>query len=164
MAPRLILKTACAALTSYAYLRRFLRSERFAVAGGLLYAFSGWMLFNVFFNHFHDVAVFFPLLLLSLEKLVHGESPGGFFALMVAVCAAVNYWFFWGQLVFVVLYVILRTAYRSWPMTPGKLFRVVFEIVLGAGLAAVAVLPSIMALIGNPRVDATLTGWDLWRT
>jgi hypothetical protein len=68
MAPLLVLKTACAALTAYMYLARFVRDRAYAVLGSLLYAFSGWMMYNVFFNHFHEAAVFFPLLLLGIEK------------------------------------------------------------------------------------------------
>jgi len=59
MAPLLILKTGFAAFFAYFYIKRFVRDSRYAVIGSLLYAFSGWMAFNIFFNHFHDVAVFF---------------------------------------------------------------------------------------------------------
>ncbi|MCL2068377.1 MAG: YfhO family protein [Oscillospiraceae bacterium] len=166
MAPLLILKTACAALTSFMYLRRFVRDERFAIAGGLLYAFSGWMTFNIFFNHFHEAAVFFPLLLWSLERLVHGEERVfGCFALIVALNAAVNYWFFIGEVVFVILYITVRTAYRSWPMGIVKFARIAFEAVLGVGIAAAALLPGMLALMGNPRtgVSELITGWNFWR-
>ena len=54
MAPLLMLKFAFSSLTAYAYLRRFVRPD-YAVMGGLLYAFSGFSIYNVFFNHFHTV-------------------------------------------------------------------------------------------------------------
>lgn len=75
MAPLLILKNACAALTSYFYLARFVRRREFAVLGSLLYAFSGFMFYNTFFNHFHEVVVFFPLLLIGMEELGAEQSP-----------------------------------------------------------------------------------------
>jgi len=164
MAPLLILKTASASLTAFLYLRRFVKDQRYAIVGGVLYAFSGWMAFNIFFNHFHEVAVFFPLLLLSLEKLV-AENKKGFFALMVAVNAMVNYWFFIGEVVFVVLYVIVRGCYnKSWGFTPGKFFRIVLESVLGVLMAALVLFPSVLALMGNPRTgtDNLLNGWNFW--
>jgi hypothetical protein len=52
MGPLLILKTACAALTSFYYIRRFAKDERYAVIGAVLYAFSGFTVYNIFFNHF----------------------------------------------------------------------------------------------------------------
>jgi ABC-type multidrug transport system permease subunit len=52
MAPLLALKTACASLTGYWFIQRFVKDKAYAVLGGLLYAFSGFMTFNIFFNHF----------------------------------------------------------------------------------------------------------------
>ncbi len=163
MGPLLILKTACAALTAYLYLRRFISSRDWAVFGSLLYAFSGFMLFNVFFNHFHEPCIFFPLLLLSLEKLVKDDCRG-FFALMVAVNAVVNYWFFIGEVVFVVLYVLVRICTRGWGITARRFFWIVFESLLGMLLAGAAFLPSVMAVMGNPRtgLDQMLTGQLMW--
>ena len=164
MAPLLILKTASASLTAFLYLRRFVKDQRYAIIGGLLYAFSGWMTFNIFFNHFHEAAVFFPLLLLGLEKLIT-ENRKCFFALMVAVNAMVNYWFFIGEVVFVILYVIVRGCYnKSWSLTPGKFFRIASEAVLGVLMAALVLVPSILAIINNTRVgtDNLLSGWNFW--
>ncbi len=163
MAPLLVLKTACAALTACLYLERFVRDKAYAVAGSLLYAFSGWMLFNIFFNHFHDVAVFFPLLLWSLELLVC-ENKKGWFALAVLINAMVNYWFFVGEVVFVLLYVLVRISTKGWLMTGKKFFTLVWESVLGVGMAALVLAPSVMALAGNPRTgtDELLTGWNVW--
>ena len=162
LAPLLALKTACAALTAYCYIERFVQNTPYAALGALLYAFSGWMSFNVFFNHFHEVAVFFPLLLLGAEKLVC-EDNKAFFALAVAVNAAVNYWFFIGEVVFVVLYVFVRAA-SGWGMTPKKFAQLACESVLGVACAAVALLPSVLGLLGNPRTGtgALLSGWNLW--
>ena len=63
-----------AAETAYFWLKRFVKRNSGAVLGGLLYAFSGFMLFNVFFNHFHEPCVFFPLMLVSLEELVQRDK------------------------------------------------------------------------------------------
>ena len=163
MAPLLVLKTACAALTSCMYLERFVKDRGYAIIGSLLYAFSGWMLFNVFFNHFHDVAVFFPLLLLGVEKLVC-ENKKGLFALAVFINAIVNYWFFVGEVVFTILYVLIRMTDKEWRMNLGKFLRLSTEAVLGVGMAAAALLPSVLAIAGNTRIGTSelLTGWNLW--
>lgn len=163
MAPLLVLKTACAALTAQLYLRRFVHDGRYAVIGAMLYAFSGWMSFNIFFNHFHDVAVFFPLLLLGLERLIT-EDKKGVFALAVLCNAGVNYWFFVGEAVFVVLYYWVRTADKSWRPSWKKFLSVALEAVIGFLMAAVMVVPSVAALMGNPRTGTSniLLGWNIW--
>jgi len=163
MGPLLILKTACASFTAYLYLKRFVQRREWAVFGALLYAFSGYMLFNVFFNHFHDVCVFFPLLLVALEELVENDRRG-VFALAVAANAVVNYWFFIGEVVFIVLYVAVRVLSGGWGCTVRKFLRVVLESVFGLLLAGAVFLPSVLAVMGNPRTGSSrlLTGQLMW--
>lgn len=163
MAPLLMLKTACAALTGYLYIKRFVKDSYWAVVGSILYAFSGFMIFNIFFNHFHEPCVFFPLLLVSLEELVTNDRRG-FFAAMVAVNCFVNYWFFIGEVVFVVIYVLVRMATGGWGCSVQKFIRIAAEAMIGVGIACVALIPSAMALLGNPRTDTDdlINGWRMW--
>ena len=163
MGPLLILKTACAALTGYLYIKRFVRDTGWAVTGSLLYAFSGFMLFNVFFNHFHEACVFFPLMLVGLEELVEHDRRG-LFALTVAVNAFVNYWFFIGEVMFVILYVIVRIITGGWGCTVRKFFLIALESVTGLLLACAAFVPSVLAILGNPRTGTSslLTGQLMW--
>ena len=153
MAPLLMLKTASMALTSYFYIRRFVRTDEYAIIGSLCYAFSGFATYNIFFNHFHEAMVFFPLLLIGVEELVQNRRRG-VFALAVAVNCIVNYWFFIGEVVFVVLYVFLRMTDRSWGMTVKRFCAVALESVLGLCLAMVVLLPSVLAIMGNPRTTS----------
>lgn len=163
MAPLLMLKMACAAFTSCLYLQRFVKNRSYAVIGALLYAFSGFSIYNIFFNHFHEAIVFFPLMLWGLEKLVT-EDKRGFFAMAVLVNAVVNYWFFIGEVVFTILYFLLRCFSHDWRMTLKKFGWCFLEAVLGLLGAMFAFLPSVMAIMGNPRTtsDKLLSGWSFW--
>ncbi len=163
MGPLLILKTACASLTAFYFIRRFVRDESYAVIGAILYAFSGFTVYNIFFNHFHEVIIFFPLLLIAVEELVQNDRRG-LFAGAVAINCLVNYWFFIGEVVFVALYIVVRIATGGWGITFKKFFCAVFESVVGLGIAMFLLLPSLMALMGNPRTtpDNFLNGWSLW--
>ena len=114
--PLLILKHACAAATGTLYFKRFVAPRSYAVFGGLLYAFSGFAVYNIFFNHFHEAIIFFPLLLVGLEELMVNNRRG-VFALAVAINAFVNYWFFIGEVVFVLIYFAFRAASPDWHMT-----------------------------------------------
>ncbi|WP_243007271.1 MULTISPECIES: YfhO family protein [Anaerotruncus] len=163
MAPLLILKHACAAATSALYLKRFVKTREYVVMGAILYAFSGFAVYNIFFNHFHEAIVFFPLLLVGMEELVT-ENRRGIFALAVAINAIVNYWFFIGEVVFVLIYFAFRSFSRDWRMTLKKFFWVAFESVVGMLLAMFLFLPSALAILGNPRTGGTelLDGWNFW--
>ncbi|MBC8546605.1 YfhO family protein [Clostridiaceae bacterium NSJ-31] len=162
MAPLLVLKTACAALTSYFYIQRFVRDKNYAVIGALLYAFSGFTAYNIFFNHFHEVIVFFPLMLIGLEELLVNDRKGAF-AVTVAINAMVNYWFFVGEVVFVILYYFVRCTGLKGGFK--KILWVAFEGLLGVLISAFALLPSALAVMGNPRTtfpENLLSGWQFW--
>lgn len=159
MAPLLILKFACAALTAYLYIRRFTKTPQAASLGGLLYAFSGFSIYNIFFNHFHEAIIVFPLLLLSLELLMT-ENRRFFFAFMVCICAVTNYFFFFGMVVFTVIYFFVRLFSGAINLKISRFFVIIFEAFLGLALSAALLLPSILAITGNYRVSSTLEGWN----
>lgn len=163
MAPLLMLKHACAAATGALFIKRFVKDQRYAVIGGLLYAFSGFAVYNVFFNHFHEAIVFFPLLLVGIEELVV-YNRRGVFALSVAINAFVNYWFFIGEVVFVLIYFVIRSLSREWRMTVKKFLWIAFEAVIGMLLSMVLFLPAVLAVMGNPRTGVTelIDGWNFW--
>ncbi|MBO5226990.1 MAG: YfhO family protein [Ruminococcus sp.] len=156
----LALKHGVAALTAYAYIKRFTKSQTAAVIGGMLYAFSGFQIFNIFFNHFHDVTALFPLMLISMEELVYNNRKG-VFALTTALMAAVNYFFFTGEAVFLVLYFIVRCFSKDFPASAKKFFQILFEAVIGVTLACVILLPAALALLSNYRISEHLYGMDM---
>ncbi len=160
MGPLLILKFACCALAAYCYLSRFLRNNENARLGAILYAFSGFSVYNIFFNHFHEAIIVFPLLLLSVELLIT-ENRRGIFALSVCLAAVTNYFFFFGMVVFTVIYWFVRVLSGSIKVTFGRFFVLLFEAMLGVLMAAVVLLPTLYELLGNSRLDETLLGWDL---
>lgn len=159
MGPLLILKFACAALTAYLFIRRFTRTPEAACLGGLLYAFSGFSVYNIFFNHFHEAIIFFPLLLLSLELLIT-ENRRFCFALMVCVCAVSNYFFFFGMVVFVIIYFFVRLFSGAVKIRFSRFLVIAFEAILGLMLSAFILLPSIFAITGNTRITEYLMGWN----
>lgn len=159
MGPLLILKFALAALTGYLYIRRFTKTAYAASLGGLLYAFSGFSIYNIFFNHFHEAIIVFPLLLLSIELLLT-ENRRGLFALTVALCAIVNYFFFFGMVVFSVIYFVMRVISSAIKIKVSKFLIFLFEAVLGLCLSAILLVPALNAIMGNERVSSILMGWN----
>ncbi|MFA5657978.1 MAG: YfhO family protein [Oscillospiraceae bacterium] len=156
----LALKTGVAAVTAYAFIRRFVQSKNAALIGSILYALSGFQIYNVFFNHFHEPVVFFPLLLLALEMAVV-DNKKGLFAGAVAICAFTNYFFFTGQVVFLFIYFMCRCTSKDFTITFKKFIMLGIEAVIGVMLSAVLLLPSVLSVFSNPRVDSQLTGLDM---
>ncbi|MBQ4464500.1 MAG: YfhO family protein [Oscillospiraceae bacterium] len=156
----LSLKHGFAALTAYGYIRRFVANKNAAVIGGLLYAFSGFQIFNIFFNHFQDVTSFFPLMLIALEELVN-HNRRGWFAASVALMGCINYFFFAGQVVFLLLYFFMRVNCRDFHIDLKKFAALLIEAVLGVLIACVILLPAALAVIANDRVSQSLFGQSM---
>ena len=156
----LALKHGFASLTAYAYIRRFVRSKEAALTGGLLYAFSGFQIYNIFFNHFQDVTAFFPLMLIAMEENIN-RGRKGVFAVTVAFMAILNYYFFAGQVIFLILYYIFRAGAPDFRTSWKKFAGLAFEAVCGTMIAAVILIPSALAILGNDRLSEHLYGTDL---
>ncbi len=160
LAPLMILKLAVAAVTSFGYLKRFVKNPGYAMLGGLMYAFSGYSIYNIFFNHFHEVIAFFPLLLIAMEEFFVEERRGTF-ALAVGLLAVVNYYFFFGEVIFAVLYfVVCAFTRKEYRVTVKKFLLLALESVIGLLMAMCLLFPAIQMVLSNPRLDNWLLGWS----
>lgn len=182
MAPLLALKLGLSSLFAFIYIRRFVTKPQTALIGGLLYAFSGFSMYNIFFNHFHEAIVFFPLLLIGLEEAVVNKRRG-LFALTVALNAFVNYFFFIGECIFLVIYFVIRMAMDSkFRLGEGApilvrlasglrfgsglrstligLLCLAAESIVGVMLAGILFVPSIYQVLDVPRSTSLLSGWN----
>lgn len=156
----LCLKTSVAAMCAYAYIRRFVENKNAAYIGAMLYAFSGFQTYNVFFNHFHDATAFFPLLLLGFEMLVQ-DNKKGVFALTVALCACVSYFFFVCEAVFLVVYFFIRCIDKDFDINTKKFGLLAAEAVLGVMISCIIFLPSVLQVMLNNRLNGRLIGLDI---
>jgi uncharacterized membrane protein YfhO len=159
MGPLLILKFGCATLTSYLYLRRYVRHPDYAIVGAMLYAFSGFSIYNIFFNHFHEAIVFFPLMLWALDEYMYNRRRY-VFAFTVFLCCTVNYYFFVGQVVFLLIYWIVRMLAGSWDISVKDFLLLFCESVIGVMCSCALLIPTVMAVIQNPRVSDPPNGWN----
>ena len=157
--PLLILKLGCCAAAAYLWLQRYVRFKGHAVIGGLLYAFSGFSVYNVFFFHFHEPMIAFPLLLAALDCFLYDRRRGIF---AVAVCGAcvVNYYFFVGQALFVVMYFLTLSLTKTWKFRVREFLLLALEVVIGFAGAMFLLLPSVLGILGNPRLDSWPKGWS----
>ena len=158
MAPLFVLKFGCASLAAYLYLKRYVKTIDFAVMGGLLYAFSGFGIYNIFFNHFMEPMIAFPLLLAAMDCYMY-EKKRGVFALAVFFSCWVNYYFFTGQVVFALLYWFLRLATRSWKLSFKDFLWMALEAVLGVAMTGIMLIPTVLAVLQNSRVNNPGVGW-----
>ncbi len=162
MGPLLILKHTFAVVFAYFYIKRFVKDIRFAILGSLFYAFSGFMVSNIFFNQFHEAVIFFPLTLIALEEYMVNDRKK-VFCLAIFLNCFINYWMFIGQVIFLIIYFLCRISDNKIKIKFSKFVGILFEGFLGVLLACFVLLPSLLAISDNTRVGSNnlLHGWNL---
>ena len=156
------LKSGLAAVGAYGFTRLFVKDTRAALIASTLFSLSAYNSANVIFNHFHDAVLMLPFMLWALERLIR-DGRHGFFALTVALSAFTNYYFFFGQVIFILLYFLTGLVTGHFRLTAKRFGALALEALLGTLTAAVLLLPSVMSVLGNPRLAASLSGADLIR-
>lgn len=158
--PLLILKYSVAALTAYAFIQRFVQYKPYALIGALLYSFSGFQMVNLMFNHFHDAVAFFPLLLIGLEELIE-RKRFAIYTLTVALMSTVSFFFFEGQIIYLVIYFCVRFLSYDFKKYIKTVPKCLAGGLLGMGMSGFILIPSILFTLQNPRVGAGFfTGMD----
>ncbi|EET60951.1 bacterial membrane protein YfhO [Marvinbryantia formatexigens DSM 14469] len=129
-----------------------------SVLGALTYCFSGFALF-VFSRHpaFVNPMVYFPLILIGIDKIFSGEKPW-LFIWMTAVSAISNFYFFYMICVLMFLYAVVRYiklfgGIRLKELL-GWLLKFIGYFAVGIGIAAVTFLPSAMYVLNTGRMEA----------
>ena len=158
MVPLLVLKFAVAGGGTYLYLRRYVENIDYAVLGACLYTFSGFTVYNVFFNHFVDVVALFPYLLWSLDEALYKDRRS-LFAFWVAVNLLNNYFFFVGQVLFLVIYFVCKLSTKDFRLTAKKFGLLAFESLLGVAMGSLLLVPAVLSILQNPRTIDLSSGW-----
>lgn len=159
MVPLFCLKFAFAGAGGYLWAKRWVKNPQYAMLAGMLYAFCGYNIYSIFYDSFVDVTALFPYLLAALDDAII-DKRRGCFSIWVAVSLLINYYFFIGEAIFLILYFICMLLGKKYILT-GKLFlRMAVETVLGIAMGAVLVIPAALSLMQNPRISSFLNDYD----
>ena len=157
-----VTKYAVAGMTSFLFISRYVRNGHSAVLASMLYAFSGFQCSNLLFYHFHDVTALFPLLLIGLDELIVDKKRGRF-AFFVFLNVLVNYFFFIGEVFFLILYYVLRFLLPSIKDAGSRaadcfvgVAKCMAEGILGGAMGMALLLPSVLSVLQNSRATSSM--------
>ena len=158
MAINSIVKLAFAGLFFSIYMNRaFKVKEMVARICGIAYAFAGWGAFYLWYNNYQDILVFFPLVLLGVERVIQDRKPwvlciGVFF---LTIC---NYVLMVPYIICGFLYAMFRFFQKIRTNSAVENFKILgFGFIGFAGglLMAMFVLgPALMATLSSPKLDS----------
>lgn len=144
------LKFGVCSLNGYIYASRFCKNDMYAVISALLYTYSGFQMLN-FTYHYLDALVFFPLLLAALEAAVT-EKRRILFGLTAALCAIVNYYIFGTEVIFLIVYFLVRLTDKSFRINIKDFLCLALESVLGVLTAGFVLLPAVYCIANGSRL------------
>lgn len=153
------LKYGTGTLFGFFYIKKHVKEPHFAVVGGLVYMFSSFSAYNEVF-HFTDTVALFPLFLIALDELCENGRKG-VFALSVALMALTNYYFFFGQAVFAVIYFFCMYFDADIGAFLKKLAITALEAVIGVMMSCFVLMPVAYALLQSPKAVGFMGASDM---
>ena len=151
-----IFKMALSGMAFYAYMRYLGASRRASKITGLAYAFSGWITWYLWFNHFTGVAVAFPLILLGIEKVLKNKKP---FVLMSSICLIgfINFFFMFTYVLCALFYAAFRYVQQIKKCTRKDnliiLLLICAAFFVGILMPMMVVYPSLTHALSSPRAS-----------
>jgi len=158
-----VLKIFCAGFFFYLFLKKISLSDYTAIIGGILYAFTGYMIVGGAWIAFSTQAVYVALLLYSFEKLYQDDNwilfPLSIF--LITSCQPVDLYFIG---VFLIIYILIRLV-ETGEKKSKKIFSLFTKLVF-LGLAGVAVstfflINGLQIMLESPRVSGNASYFDI---
>lgn len=154
--PLYLLKLAAAGVTAWLFIRMFTENRISALAGAVMYAFSGYQCLNITRFEYLDMVALFPLMMVGAELILRGRNKWVFSFAVFLNCFA-NYHFFIGEVVFTSIWFMFRLFRKCGREKFFELsMRFICATMTGVGMAAVIFLPSMLFVLSNPRSGETL--------
>ena len=149
-----IFKMALGGMAFYAYMRHFNVSQSSSRVASTMYAFCGWAAWFLWFNHFTEIIICLPLMLMGVEKVLKKERPFLLIA-SIALIGITNYFFMFTLVVCVFIYAIWRYFQRISQNSIQDNLKILgigaLSFVIGLMLCSVVVIPSTIVALGSDR-------------
>lgn len=139
-----------------------LKNDIAVLAGAFLYLFGMYgMRAGISHPYFINPMIYFPLLLLGVEKIINRENPV-LLMITVAISACSNFYFFYMLVILTVLYALMRLVFiygiREIKKIAFQVFRIGISAVVGLGMGMVLFLPVVLVVFQDSRFgDFNLT-------
>ncbi len=154
MALLTIFKIAASGMTFFIYMRYLGASRTASKISGFAYAFSGWMTWYLWFNHFTEIAIVLPLILLGVEKVIKEKKP---WVLAASLCLMgfTNFFFLVCFALCAFLYAMFRYFQtlntRNWKDNLWVLLFGFLGFLIGILMPMMVVFPATMHALNAPR-------------
>ena len=162
----MMIKIATGGTLFYILLKKYYDTkQQTALIGAIAYALTGWGMYYLWFNHFHDVLALFPLLLIGIEHVLK-NNKGWILALSLMLLGMANYFFLFGFAILGVFYALFRYG-QYFKANKGRNLKVlgngILHYLLGIAMVAYVLLPALGIVTNVSRVEDSSLLLDLFK-
>ena len=151
------LKHAVAALTSFVYLKKHIKTPYFAFVGAMLYAFSSFSTDSSFYYHFIDVIAVFPLVLYLTDEVLDNRKKV-LLSLAVLLNSIINYYFLFSTSVFFIIYLFFRVKFSDKKYNFKDAVRCILYYAIGGFASFFILLPTAFSLLETNKATGSFSG------
>ena len=144
-----IMLSGCA-FSAYSFYRKKNASDISVLTASMMYTFCAYVLHSATRHPYFVVPmIWMPLLLMGIDKVIN-ENRHALFIISVAVAGLSNFYFFYMEVIFVIIYAIYNVIGKcKKPVL--TLFGLLRDGVIGSFIAAPILLPTILQILKDPR-------------
>lgn len=128
------------------------------LAGSIAYSFCAWSLTNAARHpYFLNPMIYFPFMILGIEKIIRKEKPYMFIA-SAAISAASNFYFFYIIVLLAVIYTVIRLGFANGREVKKSLLTLLYMgamAVIGVCIAGIILLPVTMVFLSDSRLSVS---------
>jgi uncharacterized membrane protein YfhO len=150
----LYLKFIAAGVTAYSFFKYVGFDKDKCVVGGLCYAASSFFITNLFYYHFCEPIIVFPLLLIAIEKIFRGDKYAiTLLAITSFLVVWINYYFALSSFLLGIFYFFARYIQTYDDIKANEqqyliIFRAFKGVLIGCLLSSLVLLPTILHAAG----------------
>lgn len=149
----LILKFLCLGWFSFLFFKKMDVSQDLSIIGALLYTFSSYTISNLFYYHFMEPMICFPIFLIAIEKYLKKENYNEVLLFGASFLTIfINFYFAPCTFIFAGLYVFCKILCKEDQITTKSFVKAIGLIIGGVLMSSVILLPTIFHLSGGERV------------
>lgn len=155
----LYLKFIAAGVFAYSFFKYVGFDRCWSLIGGLCYVFSSFFITNLFYYHFCEPIIVFPLLLIAIEKVLRSDRYSvSFLALVSFVTVWINFYFSLSSFLLAFFYFIARYVQDYKDLKSARqhktvIFKTFIGVSLGCVMSSVILLPTILHVAGSGRTS-----------
>lgn len=154
-----VFKIMLSSFIFYKLIVRFNISFFSVLIGTILFGLNGYMILWGQHYQFANVMIYFPLLILSFERLIINKQQK-LFVFTVFLIAIYSYYFLFIMTIFLFIYASLRYLTfekKNWEGYIRLVFKAVGNYIIGIMIAGFILIPTVVYVLSSPRINGSVS-------